>query len=385
LSSDSAECRVCESHRVEEIPEFRDLRRVTSDCVPFGAGGRLLVCGACGAAQSPADRQWFDEISQIYSVYRSFQQYGGPEQHVLDAATGTLRRRSQVLADRLSALAGFPQTGRLLDVGCGGGATLQAFSERGAWRLFGHEIDDRNLPLLRSIPGFEGLFTGELNQVPGQFDAVAMVHSLEHFPAPVPALRDLHRKIVPGGRLFVQVPDAEANPFEYLVADHMVHFTTPTLCRLANRGGFAVECVSTAWVSKELSLTARPSEESIPLEDQPGVAAEVRNVRARIAWLVGFIGAAQAASAGCTRFGLFGSTIAATWLAGVLGDAVSFFVEEDVNRAGSTHMGRPIFHPAQVPAGSVVYVALIPRIGTAVRGRWGDSLDLRMPPEWSGL
>jgi SAM-dependent methyltransferase len=366
---------------LEEIVEFRLLPRVTSDCVPFRGGGRLLICSACGAAQSPADQQWFDEIGEIYGAYRSFQQYGGPEQHVLDAATGSLRRRSQVLLDQLSALSSFPQKGAVLDVGCGGGATLRAFAERGGWRLFGLEIDDRDLPLLRSIAGFDTLYTCPPRDLPRQFDAITMVHSLEHFPDPSAVLRELCAQIAPGGCLFVEVPNAAANPFEYLVADHMVHFTPATLSRLAGGAGFSVDFLSTDWVSKELSLIARPAPGELPSVEQPGIAEAIDRVRAQIVWLAGFIEAARQAASASPSFGLFGSTIAATWLCGVLGDAVSFFVEEDANRAGRTHLGRPILTPSQVPQGSTTYIALIPSIASQVAARWRNSIDLSLPPD----
>jgi 2-polyprenyl-3-methyl-5-hydroxy-6-metoxy-1,4-benzoquinol methylase len=380
VPSDLASCKVCSASALDEIAEFRLLPRVTSDCVPFRDGGRLLICASCGATQSPADQQWFDEIGEIYNAYRSFQQYGGPEQHVLDATTGKLRRRSEVLLDCLSALPNFPQKGAVLDVGCGGGATLRGFAERGGWSLFGLELDDRDLHLLNSITGFDTLYTGPPRDLPRKFDAITMVHSLEHFPEPSRVLRELSGKIACGGRLFVEVPDAAANPFEYLVADHMVHFTAPTLARLACHSGFAVECLSTRWVSKEISLTAQPGDGEIPSVDHSRVAEAIAYVRAQITWLLRFIDAARQAASASPRFGLFGSTIAATWLCGVLGDSVSFFVEEDTNRVGRTHLERPVLSPAQVPHGSVVYMSLIPRIANQVAARLTNSIELRLPP-----
>ena len=373
---------MCGVPALQEIGEFRLLPRVTSDCVPFRAGGRLLVCGVCGAAQSPADRQWFDEIDEIYRAYRSFQTYGGPEQQVLDANTGELRPRSQVLLDCLCALPGFPRKGTVLDVGCGGGATLRAFSERGDWRLFGHEIDGRDLPLLRAIPGFEQLFTGPLTEIGATFDAVALVHSLEHFVDPLSALQDLRTKVAPGGRLIAQVPDAGDNAFEYLVADHMVHFTAQSLSRLVARAGFSVECLSAKWVRKELSLTSRPSNGG---PGKPGLSKAgdpIGDVRAQVRWLGRFLDAAAQASHGVERFGLFGSTVAATWLCAMLGDAVGFFVEEDANRVGRIHMNRPILSPEQVPPGSLVYVALIPGLARRVAVRLANcGIHFQLPPE----
>jgi SAM-dependent methyltransferase len=322
-------------------------------------------------------------LSEIYRAYRSFQQYGGPEQHVVDAASGDLRPRSQVLLDRLSALPTFPGHGTVLDVGCGGGATLRAFSERGDWRLFGHEIDGRNLALLQAIPGFESLFTGEIREIPGWFDAVTMVHSLEHFPDPAPVLRDLRAKISSAGRLFVEVPDASANPLEYLIADHIVHFTSPTLALLAGHSGFVVESISNSWVSKELSMVAHEGDGANPSLPRDSAAA-ADEVHAHIAWLECFLESAREAASGPAPFGIFGSTIAASWLCGVLGPRVSFFVEEDHHRVGHTHLDRPILSPAQVPSDAVVFLALVPKIADKVAARLASArFDVSLPPSTS--
>jgi hypothetical protein len=232
--------------------------------------------------------------------------------------------------------------------------------------------------LLRAIPGFEKLFTGAIGEIPGHFDAITMVHALEHFcESPLEHLRG---RLSPVGCLFVEVPDAAANPLEYLVADHVVHFTEPTLALLATRSGFAVDELSTRWVSKELSMVARAGEGSA----QTDATAAVSQVRSHIDWLNRFLDAADRAAKSGAPFGLFGSTIAATWLCGVLGPRVSFFVEEDRHRVGKTHLDRPILAPEQVPSGAVVFLALVPKIAERVAARLAAArFEISLPPSTS--
>jgi SAM-dependent methyltransferase len=348
--------------------------------MPFRNGGRLLICRDCGAALSPADEQWLAEIAQIYDAYRVYHQSGGVEQFVADPETGTLRRRSEVLLGRLCKFSGLPQTGNVLDIGCGNGGTLRAFAERGGWRLNGLEMDDRSLPALREIAGFETLYTCEPADLPAAFDLVTMVHALEHFPEPGQTLRDLRGKIAAGGRLFIEVPNAEENPFDYLVADHRMHFSPATLTWLVEEAGWTVDTLAVNWVSKEISLVARP-EQRDGCRRQRAAERVAEQVAEQVAWLSRLIVAARETLAGSESFGLFGTSIAATWLAGMMGDDVSFFVDEDSNRIGRTHMGKPIVGPAGVPAGGVVFVALIPQIAERIAGRLGGmGIDMRLPP-----
>jgi len=378
---DDQVCKICGGALLTEIPELRSLPRVTSDCIPFRSGGRLLVCRVCGAAQSPADQQWFEEIHEIYSDYHAYHQSGGVEQHVVDPASGELRRRSEILLDRLQTLPGVPLSGRVLDVGCGTGATLRSFSERGGWRLHGLEVDAKNLHFLTALDGFETLYTGEIVDVRGSYDLITMVHALEHFAEPLDALRDLKSKIAAGGRIFVEVPNAQANPFDYVIADHMLHFTPAALAGLATRAGLSVDCLATNWVTKELSLTAHPSALEAPERDRNLGSATVDQVRAQVGWLRELLGAAKEASTSATSFGLFGTSIAATWLIGALGDAVSFFVEEDPHRVGRPYLGRPVLSPAEVKPESAVYVGLVPQIAAQIAKRLNGTIpNLRLPP-----
>jgi 2-polyprenyl-3-methyl-5-hydroxy-6-metoxy-1,4-benzoquinol methylase len=384
--TDFGRCQICKSAELAEIPGYRTLPRVTSDCVPFRDGGRLLVCHGCGAAQSPADSQWFSEIQEIYGAYQCYQQSGGIEQHVPDPATGSLRRRSDVLLDRLYGHSEFPRQGTVLDVGCGGGGTLRAFSGRGGWQLYGLEMSDRSLPMLREIQGFERLYTCPVRDLPRQFDGITMIHALEHFPDPEATLRDLRGALAPGGRLFVEVPDSAANPFDYLIADHRMHFTAQSLAALATRAEFVVETMSTVWVRKELSMIAARETASAYLPPHLPGSETVARIEAQLHWLTGLVEAATLASRDSACFGLFGSSIAATWLSAVLGDRVSFFVEEDEHRIGHTHLGRPILRASELPSGRAVFVPLIPRIALQVATRLqAYPIRVFLPPETGGL
>jgi SAM-dependent methyltransferase len=372
-------CKACGGRALEQITEYSALVRVTSDCVPFRDGGVLFVCLQCGAAQSLASDQWFQEVREIYRTYSAYHQSGGTEQHVVDPLSGGLRERSEVLLDKLMTVPGMPPSGKVLDVGCATGGTLRAFARRGGWLLFGLELDERSLPLLESIEGFQMLYTCEPADVPGQFCLVTMVHSLEHFPEPLRTLRDLRRKISAEGRLFVQVPNAEANAFDYVIADHMVHFSPSTLTTLLRVSGFEMDCLATSWVAKEISAMASPAE-SPATARPPAPTPSIEYVRNQIGWLLRLVESAREAAEG-KRFGLFGSSIAATWLCSVLGDRVSFFVEEDVNRIGRTHLGRPIVSPDQVQDESVVFMALAPQIARTIAARLGARISgLRLPP-----
>jgi hypothetical protein len=67
--------------------------------------------------------------------------------------------------------------------------------------------------------------------------------------------------------------------------------------------------------------------------------------------------------------GVFGTSIAATWLQGELHGKAAFFVDEDPSRFGQTFMGRQILRPGEVLPGSQVMIALPTPMAEQVRAR----------------
>jgi hypothetical protein len=192
-------------------------------------------------------------------------------------------------------------------------------------------------------------------------------------------LRKLQEGIAPGGRLFIQVNNVDRTPFDLVVADHLCHFTPRSLAYLVARGGLGVEAIHTDWVNKEISLlAAADSHPPDPARDDP--SRGIYRIEGDITWLRNMLGHARE-SIGGGGFGIFGTSVAATWLASGLGDAVEFFVDEDPARDGRSHLGRPILRPAQVPQGAVVYLAFVREVSSAISRRLADlPIRFSVPP-----
>jgi SAM-dependent methyltransferase len=360
-----ATCCICGTAGLEEISAFSLLSRVTSDCKPFPAGGRLAICSSCGGLQKFADARWLEEIGRIYADYDMYHQSTESDQVVMDPATGTLRPRCVVLTSRLVDLPGFPASGHWLDIGAGRGAMLRAVSDLGrGWQLHACDLDDRYGESLNRIPGFMGLYCGSVDAAIKTFDVVSMIHSLEHFVEPLDVLAATRRRLNAGGWLFVQVNDTGMNPFDLVVADHLTHFTPGTLANMVARAGYRVINLATDWVTKEISLAACADEVVESARPTMDSRTIVRAPYHEIDWLRRVAQAARdAAAAG--PIGMFGSAIAGTWLAGSLGERVGFFVDEDTARLEQRHLGKPILPPDRVPPGNTVFIGLTP--ATAMR------------------
>ncbi len=318
-------CHICGSKALTVVPRYPSFHRVTSDCKPWKPGGKLGVCGDCGCAQAVLDHAWHEEAKQIYEAYTIYHQSKGVEQSVFDQASGQAISRSVRLLQRLRTEIQLPERGRLMDVGCGNGALLRAFTElRPGWSLAGVEVNDHYRSAVESIAGVERLFTCHPHEIPGRFQIISLIHALEHIPSARNFIAGLRDKLETGGWLFIQVPDCAQNPFMFLVADHASHFFVSSLKQLVSSAGYEVLVLANDWVAKEITLVAhRRGDEIRPplLTDASEVLSKVMSC---LDWLDNQIKAVRS-QARKGRFGLFGTSIAATWIfadssAGVGGD-----------------------------------------------------------------
>jgi hypothetical protein len=116
--------------------------------------------------------------------------------------------------------------------------------------------------------------------------------------------------------------------------------------------------VSADWVPKEVSLVGHNARSVVVASSKPDATRESEALQEAVRWLSEVMADARRIAERSAAFGLFGSAIAATWLYQGMSDKVRFFVDEDPQRIGRTHLGLPILAPADVPPDSDVFVGI---------------------------
>lgn len=137
---------------------------------------------------------------------------------------------------------------RVLDVGCGSGASLLEIQALGA-QAWGIEADP-NVQVLASALGLR-IHQGNLDDrpFPGEaFDLVILNQVIEHIPDPYRALEKVAQRLAPSGRVVLIFPNRDSlwcrlsggKWINWHIPYHLHHFNLKGFTRLAARSGFRV-------------------------------------------------------------------------------------------------------------------------------------------------
>jgi SAM-dependent methyltransferase len=347
-----------------------------SDCTPVSGDVRIGACPSCGLLQKDTSEAWQQLCEKIYGDYRIYHQAAGQEQKARGPGDGLLAPRSELIAGFLSAARDMPQEGCILDIGCGNGAFLRAINKAfPRWRLTGSDLNETfRAQILAIDPRASFQNRHQLESSAETFDVLSLIHCVEHIPAPVRYLAKVRRHIKPSGALLIEVPDAELNPFDMVVADHASHFSKSTLAAVVKAAGYEVIACGNVVLDKEITLLARPLHDAHAVAPQPSCDGASEYARRNLAWLEDTIARGHSLAEQSRTFGIFGTSIAGVWIKAALGEHIDFFVDEDEVRVGRRYFGIPVLAPSSVPAGATVFVCLEPKLAQAIVARHSDSI-----------
>lgn len=158
-------------------------------------GNQIFRCADCNIQfQNP--QYSADYLTEYYSSYTQ------PRKHLAPGTDASHRYH----LDWLNRYA--DQPGKLLDVGCGKGELMVLAQDQG-WQAEGYDVDPATTAVTAERIGMP-VYSGEFDQVDftgKSYDALVMIHVIEHLKSPHPYFRVFDSILKPGGLLMVAAPN----------------------------------------------------------------------------------------------------------------------------------------------------------------------------------
>lgn len=367
-------CRVCGATLA--APKYRSggASSLTSMSTIVPHGTEVFVCEACGHIQTPP-------LGDLDAYYRSTYQLladSEDEDQIYEVVDGVTVFRADHQADTLLAGAAIGEGARLLDFGSAKGATSRKLlARRPDLDLHLYDVTDRYRPHWASLAPLERTAVGAIPADWGSsFDVVASFFVLEHVEHPVDALRTIADLVRPGGLVHLVVPNTLTNVADFIVIDHVNHFTAPSLARVLAEAGFDEVVVDAeahrgAWVAR----ARRPVTGEPPAFD-PTAWPVAPAVDAAADLAAYWSGARDAVGAAERRVGgrpmaVYGAGFYGAFVRSGLADpeAILAYVDQNPYLQGTMHFDRPVVAPADLPdAVTDVLVGLNPKVARDIIG-----------------
>jgi SAM-dependent methyltransferase len=330
----------------------------------------LLQCDACGHVSLNSS---IDEIKFYSSEYRLLLESNEVD-NVVEVRNGSLVRRSTRQAELVADL--HVIRGRALDYGSGKGLTSRELGRLcPLLQRFVFDVsDDYQSSWSDLVPDA----TTAVGEIPESWietmDIVSSFFVLEHIRDPLIETTRMFDLLKSTGVLIGCVPDADTNVGDYLVADHLHHYSPRSLQQLLLRTGFSQVSVGRDTVLAALVFTAvktRNLESVSPdvsvSEDRPKNRLLEAKMMER--GLMRFIRTSSAVALQRTGdFAIYGAGFYGELLAVLLGQPSLFFDRNPY--LTRSRAGRQIERPRVVsPPPGALLVAVSPRVSTEVEFR----------------
>jgi 2-polyprenyl-3-methyl-5-hydroxy-6-metoxy-1,4-benzoquinol methylase len=187
-----------------------------------------------------------EHLTNYYSTYIRDESH--KEKEMIEAQSFCLSLIEQLM----------PGKGNILDIGSGNGYLLKVAKDRG-WNPTGHEIDYDSAKKLSERMNMK-ILCGDLTlqKIETQFDAVTMLHVLEHLKDPVKHIKFINSIMKNSAILFIALPNIQSRSALFKLAleklkfkrkevaayydteHHLWYFTPFTIRNFLEIGGFEI-------------------------------------------------------------------------------------------------------------------------------------------------
>ena len=325
-------CPICLNNNVIisiDIPFFRhlDFTTVSNNC-------KLLKCTHCQTISNP------DAVKTELSTFEG-KKYADSHQTKQTMYVDGYKEpvtRSFLQARILSEQILNNENLRILDIGCFDGRLLveldRIITNADLW---GFDINPHLGSFFPEKDNFHFLST-DLEDLEGPIDLIILSHSILYIPDLNVLMASISRLLKDAGTLFIQIPDISKNIYYSLMGDQSFIFSETSLKNVIRKFGFREKVIGNNYFPRELLVSAKKYESTDSdnhIKDQI-FEHNIETIERILDQLV---------KMNQQNLAVLGTTVNAAFADEILGEKLTFFVDENLSKIGEKFRGKNIVHP----------------------------------------
>ncbi len=362
-------CNVCDSTALSGIYESPDNLSITTMNKLIVGKTQVYFCGNCGHLQTSELPNLVEYYAQEYAINLASED----DDQLYKVVNGKPVYRAEHQATVLMSKVKLPARCKVLDYGCAKSPTLRkAMLAHPDIEPFLFDVTDKYIPFWKRFPKMPQWSVHQPNPAwNGTMDVVLSFYALEHVANLREAIGNVKSLLKPGGTFYFLVPNVYENTADFIVADHINHFSASSLRALLQREGF--NNIEVDEKAHESAYVVQATLASVVTEDKPAsdeiaacreaaikmadywkdIVSRIREFEASISeGLVSVYGA-----------GFYGNFIATAMRQP---ERIQYFVDQNQHLQGIEINGKRIVAPGELPEEVThLLVGLNPRIAKA--------------------
>ncbi len=346
-------CNVCGGALVDPIYQSASDSSFTTMNARVAGRTEVYLCRRCGHLQTSELPDLASYYANVYEINLASEEADQLYKIVDGRPVYRADHQAQVLLSKLT----LPPGSRVLDYGCAQATTLRkAVASQPDIQPFLFDVTDKYVGHWQRFPVPAQWATHRVDPAwAASMDAVLSFFAFEHIAQLGDAVDNIKALLKPGGIFYLVVPDVLGNAADFIVADHVNHFTVESLRYLLAARGFGDIVVDATAHDAALVVTARLGTASCAVVAQPdeSALAKLESSARQMAcyWsdaaarILAFEQRGEGPSA-IYGAGFYGNFVAAS-LASMA--HVSCFVDRNAHLHGQACWGKPVVAPDDLP------------------------------------
>lgn len=359
-------CNVCGTKLETPVYESADNASITTMNKVIEGRTRVHFCKECGHLQT-----WeLPNLAQYYANEYEINLASEEDDQLYKVVDGRTMYRAEHQADTVLSKLGIEPGQRVLDYGCAKAPTLRRIVSRVPGVIpMAFDVTDKYVRFWETFVASGDWAVGTPSDAwRGRVDVVLSFYALEHVSDLVGGVAAVRALLKPGGIFYFIVPNTYANVADFVVADHVNHFSEPSLRRLLAVGGFDAVTVDDAAHDAAFVVTARKAKAigSVVPDTRLIASLRERSIEMGRFWhdAAARIRGFETDLSPSSRPAIYGAGFYGNFVAASLRDPgrIACFVDQNKHLQGRTVLGRLVVAPADLPAEvDTVFVGLNPR------------------------
>jgi SAM-dependent methyltransferase len=359
-------CNVCSCELSDPIYSSDDDYSLTSLCTLVKAPTTLWFCSHCGHVQSVE----LEDTSKFYDQDYKISLGGEDEDQIYEKNRSEVIFRTQHQAKTMLGKLKIKEGARILDYGCAKSSTLKyALNERPDIDLYLFDVSEMYLPYWEQLTSAENIATHVIPESwINSFDIVSSFFALEHIPEPVSTMKNVYSLLKDEGVFYGIVPNPITNYADFVVVDHVNHFTPPSLYRALREAGFTEIHVDETSHRGALVFIGKKNGSQTQHPDIESVQSEIVKLTKYWSSIGKQIEMSEEASLGKAG-AIYGAGFYGAYILSKLNrpDLIKCFLDQSPYLQGKSLFGKRVINPKEIPTNiDYLYVGLNPTIAKEV-------------------